>query len=82
MMPALARVEFLPHGPPLWLPLFLLWPLVFSIFLLGFVLALAVPGPSAGAYRALFAAYRMLCALRGFRAEFRVERSLYAFSLH
>lgn len=81
-LPALARVEFLPHGPPLWLPLFLLWPLVFAIFVLGFVLALVVPGPSAGMYRSLVAAYRLLCALRGFRAEVRVEQSLYAFSLH
>jgi hypothetical protein len=81
-LPALARVEFLPFGPPLWLPLFLLWPLVFAIFLFGFVLSLVVPGPSTGTYRALVAAYRMLCALRGFHAEVRVERSLYALSLH
>jgi hypothetical protein len=80
-LPALARVE-LPYGPSLLLPLFVLWPLVFAIFVLGFVLALVVPGSVARTYRSLFAAYRMLCALRGLRAEVRAEGARYAFSIH
>jgi hypothetical protein len=80
-MPALARIE-LPHGPALWLPVFLLWPMVFAIFLCGFVLALVVPGPVARSYRSLFAAYRVLCALRGLRAEVRAEGAHFALSIH
>jgi hypothetical protein len=71
--PLLLRVRLVaPHHrwPTLWLPVFLLWPLVFVL-----VLALALPAlllsciiapRSIGAVLAVvFAAYALLCALRG-----------------
>jgi hypothetical protein len=81
LLPMFMRVK-LAWVPALWLPLFLLWPVVFSVFVLGFVLALVVPGPTARMFDAPRTAWRMLCGLRGARVEGRAANARYSFSVH
>jgi hypothetical protein len=56
--------------PTLWLPLFLLWPLLLVVFVLAstaaiVLLALSGQGSAPAAFRACVGAYRVLCATRG-----------------
>jgi hypothetical protein len=56
--------------PTLWLPLFLLWPLLLVVFVLGttaavVLLALSGQGSGPNAFRACIGVYRVLCATRG-----------------
>lgn len=81
LLPMFMRVK-LAWAPALWLPLFLLWPVVFSVFVLGSVLALVVPGPAARMFDALRTVWHVLCALRGTRVEVRAAGTQYIFSLH
>ena len=68
LMPAFARLR-IPRLPALWLPVFLLWPLLALCFALAF--ALAVPlarvlkAPPRQVLYALLQTFQMLCALRG-----------------
>jgi hypothetical protein len=60
--------------PTLWLPLFLIWPLVFVIVLplaaLGLLVALVLPDRSAGAgLKVLGAFYVFCCELRGTKID-------------
>lgn len=70
LMPAFARLR-LPQLPALWLPVFLLWPLLALFFALAF--ALVVPlarllnAPPRQAVHAVLETFYMLCALRGTR---------------
>jgi hypothetical protein len=81
LLPMFMRVE-VAWVPAVWLPLFLLWPLVFSVFVLGFVLALVVPGPTARMFEALRTAWRVLSALRGARLEGSAANARYSFTVH
>lgn len=70
ILPVLARLR-LPHWPALWLPVFLLWPLLALAFAL--CLAAAVPAalvlraPRRKVLLAVVETFHMLCALRGTR---------------
>ena len=70
----------------LWIPLFLLWPivLVLWLFFLPFVfLGMAVTGRISRFWRVIqitIAAYEMVCATKGLRVEVRNERT--TFEIH
>jgi hypothetical protein len=64
VLPLLARLR-VPHLPALWLPLFLLWPLLAACFALLVPLALLWPAPRGRTLAALGESFRLLCALRG-----------------
>ena len=64
VLPLFARLR-LPHLPALWLPLFLLWPLIALCFALLLPLALLWPAPRGRTLAALGETFLVLCALRG-----------------
>jgi len=66
VLPVLARLRVSPL-PALWLPLFLLWPLIALCFALLLPAALLWPAPRAKTLAALAEAFHVLCALRGTR---------------
>ena len=71
--PALLRLRLTKRDggwPTLWLPVFLLWPLLLVLFVLAstaviVLLAITGQGSATAALRACGAVYRMLCATRG-----------------
>jgi hypothetical protein len=77
--PSIVHVRVLPvRGwmPGLWLPLFLIWPIVLvlllPLLLLGLCVALVVQARSVAPWLALFGGvYTLLCALRGTRVDVR-----------
>jgi hypothetical protein len=76
--PWLVRVGF--QSWTFWVPLVLLWPIVFLAFIplafLSLLAATIVRGLSAPALARVFAElYRLLCALRGTELRFEANRS-------
>ena len=70
LLPVFARLR-LPRLPALWLPVFVLWPLLAMCFALCFALvvplALLVRAPPRQALLVVVETFHMLCALRGTR---------------
>lgn len=64
LLPLAARVQT-PGWPALWLPVFLLWPVIIAVFCLALPLCVLVPAPRRSVFTALVATYHMLCALHG-----------------
>ena len=55
--------------PGIWVPLFLLWPLIIAVFCLALPLCAIWPAPRRSALAALGATYQLLCALHGTHVE-------------
>jgi hypothetical protein len=69
--------------PAIWLPLFLLWPLVIVLFCLALPLSLLSPAPGRAVLAVLIASYRVLCALHGTQVEvISSEQSSWNISLY
>ena len=71
-LPALLRLR-LPRWPTLWLPLFLLWPLILLVFVV-LAVALSVLEARAGkrrtsVFESVVSLWQLLCALRGTRVD-------------
>jgi hypothetical protein len=69
--------------PAIWLPLFVLWPIILVVFGLLLPLCLLLPGRARAALAALAASYRVLCATHG--AEFELgdpSQGSWTFSLY
>jgi hypothetical protein len=64
LLPALLRVR-VGSMTTLWLPLFLLWPLVLAVFSIGLVVTVCAPGPRLRHWACLTSAWQLLCATRG-----------------
>ena len=84
-LPSILRLR-LPHFPTLWLPLFLLWPLILVLFVLLGVALLVLERRAGPRHRSVFAClaglWQLLCATRGMSvdvaaAETRVLVSIY-----
>lgn len=80
--PALLRLRWRGSSggwPTLWLPLFLLWPLLSIVLALAAIgvllLAIAAQVSLARAGELFASAYRVLCALRGTRVDVVAARS-------
>ena len=74
VLPIAARVQR--NGwPALWLPLFLLWPVLLAAFCLALPLCLllALPASRHAALSALVTSYELLCALHG--TEIQIDAS-------
>jgi len=69
--------------PAIWLPLIVLWPVLFVLLGLLVPLCLVLPGRARAALAALAASYRVLCATHGTEFELgdRFERT-WTFSLY
>lgn len=82
VLPLAARVKR-SRWPAFWLPLVLLWPLLIMVFCLAILLCLLVPAPRRPAFEAVWAAYRMLCALHGTQVKFSEgPQSTWTFALY
>jgi hypothetical protein len=69
--------------PALWLPLFVLWPLIFAVFCLLLPVCLVLPGRARSALGALRASYDVLCAIHGAEVEVgTTPHGSWRFSLH
>lgn len=81
VMPVALRVK---RGgwPALWLPLVLLWPLVFAAFCIALPLSTIWPPRRGSVFAALSAAYRTLCALHGAVFEFGLDDEHWKWSLY
>ncbi len=82
ILPVVMRVE---RGgwPPFWLPLILLWPLLFIVFCLALPVCVLLPSRRASAFATVLATYHTLCALHG--SEFELsspEHGRWKFSLY
>lgn len=51
--------------PPIWLPLVLLWPILFLVFCLALPLCAALPSRRGGTFETVAATYHLMCALHG-----------------
>ena len=81
-LPLAARVKCA-GWPAIWLPLVLLWPLIFLALFMGILLCAFVPTSRGSAVETARAAYRVLCALRGTSVEFGDgPRSTWTFTLY
>lgn len=72
MLPAILRLRF--RGwPALWLPLFLVWPLVplllLGVFVAVYVLEARAAVPRASAFARVASVWQLLCATRGIRVD-------------
>jgi ABC-type spermidine/putrescine transport system permease subunit I len=67
-LPSMLRLR-VPRLPTLWLPLFLLWPLVLLLFVLLFVAGFALESRSqrrrSSVFECLAGVWQLLCATRG-----------------
>lgn len=74
------------RAPTLWLPLFLLWPLLLLALLLLFVAALLLargaPNPAGRAAACTHSLWRTLCAARGTRVDVDAATPLFHVSIH
>ena len=68
VLPVAARVQ---RGswPAVWLPLFVLWPLIIAVFALALTLSVFAPAPRRAVLATLLASYDVLCALHGTTVE-------------
>ena len=70
VLPVAARIRH--NGwPTIWLPLFLLWPLIIALFILALPICLVVPAPRRAVFATLAASYRLLCAVHGTQVEIK-----------
>jgi hypothetical protein len=83
--PALLRLR-IRRAPTLWLPLFLLWPLLLIALLLLFLTALVLargrPNPGALAAACTASLWRTLCAARGTTVDVDAAQSLVRVSIY
>jgi hypothetical protein len=68
ILPIAARVRR-DGWPAIWLPLFVLWPLIIALFALTLPICLIVPAPRRALLATLVASYELLCALHGTELE-------------
>jgi len=81
VLPVFVRLR-LPHLPALWLPFFVLWPLIALAFALLVPVALLWPAPRGKALAALGYSFHVLCALRGTRVSIRSNDEDFDVSFH
>lgn len=69
--------------PGIWLPMFVLWPLLGAVFLVLVPLCWLVPSRGWSAFSALLATHRALCALHGTELELSLSPGrTWTFSLY
>ena len=85
-LPSFLRLR-IPRWPTLWLPLFLLWPLVFLMFVMLGVLVLVLemrPGQRrrGAVFASLGGLWRLLCATRGVTVDVTAANSRVLVSIY
>jgi hypothetical protein len=81
VLPTLLRVR-MGDALTLWLPLFLLWPLVLALFSLLLLVAVLAPGPKGRALACWATAWQLLCATRGTHVDVRAPNARVLVSVH
>jgi hypothetical protein len=69
--------------PAIWLPLVLLWPLVFLAFCVALPVCLVSTSPNGSPLHTLIAAYRTICAVHGTKLELSsTQHGRWSFALY